>query len=200
MSSAIHVMPLFGPSSWIDLKSTMEKAWRVCFLATPMDWWGGTSVPHRAMPSAVGRPHQVAHGGPAMIQLPLVFDIWYFCKVFLHKQRSPSTNGTRSIININHYLCCCLLPFLVQCWWSKLIVKDHQQAPPHWTFARPKQSRKTKIHVQQGIKRYDANIKGIPSHTSYLEDFEVSTMSPWVVEKWNSFDTKSSLYPMEFFL
>jgi hypothetical protein len=28
-------------------------------------------------------------------------------------------------------------------------------------------------------------------------DFEVATMTPWAVEKWNGFDTKSSLSPMK---
>jgi hypothetical protein len=51
--------------------------------------------------------------------------------------------------------------------------------------------------MKQDFKRYDANIKDIPSHTSYLVDFEVSTMSPWVVEKWNGVGTKSSLSPMK---
>ena len=50
--------------------------------------------------------------------------------------------------------------------------------------------------MKQDFKRYDANIKDIPSHTSYLVDFEVSTMLPWAVEKWNSIDTKSSQSPM----
>ena len=54
--------------------------------------------------------------------------------------------------------------------------------------------------MKQDFKRYDANIKDIPSHTSYLVDFEVSTISPWAVEKRNGCDTKSSLSPYEAYL
>jgi hypothetical protein len=83
----------------------------------------------------------------------------------------------------------------------KIDVLGPSKASPHWTFAHPEQSGKTKIQVQldmkQDFKRNDTNIKDIPSHTSCLVNFEVATMSSWAVEKWNSFDTKSSLSLMK---
>ena len=59
---------------------------------------------------------------------------------------------------------------------------------------------KVQLDMKQDLKRYDASIKDIPSHSSYLVDFEVSTMSAWAVEKWNGFDAKSSLSHHEAYL
>ena len=49
----------FEPSILHRLATNGGMSLRVCFLATPIDWWGGTGGPHRAMPR-VGRAHHVA--------------------------------------------------------------------------------------------------------------------------------------------
>jgi len=67
--------------------------------------------PHRSTLGGLGQPHQVAHCGPALLRLLLVLDFLVHVYSFLHKQRSPSTSGNRSIININHYYGVDLLPF-----------------------------------------------------------------------------------------
>ena len=56
--------------------------------------------------------------------------------------------------------------FYVGFWWLKLGIKDHQQAPPHLLFARPRA--KVYVIMKYDFKRYDASIKVIPCHSSYL--------------------------------
>ena len=77
-------------------------------------------------------------------------------------------------------------------------LKDHQQVPPHLIFARPRA--KSYVTMKHDFKICDASIKVIPCHSSYLWIFEVSTLSPWVVEKWNGLDTKASLPNYEAYL
>ena len=55
-------------------------------------------------------------------------------------------------------------------------LKDHQQAPPHLFFTRPRA--KSYVTMKHEFKKCDASIKVIPCHSSYLWIFEVSTMSP----------------------
>jgi hypothetical protein len=88
--------------------------------------------------------------------------------------------------------------FYVGFWQLKLCIKDRQQAPPHLLFACPQA--KLCVTMKYDFKRYDASIKVIPCHSLYMWIFEVSTMSPWAVEKWNGYDTKSSLSLYEAYL
>ena len=77
-------------------------------------------------------------------------------------------------------------------------LKDRQQAPPHLFFAPPRA--KSYVTMKDDFKRCDASIKVIPCRSSYLWIFEVSTMSPWAVEKWNGLDTQASLPNYEAYL
>jgi hypothetical protein len=88
--------------------------------------------------------------------------------------------------------------FYVGFWQLKSCIKDHQQAPPHMLFACPRA--KLFVTMDHDFKRYDACIKIIPCHSLYLWIFEVYTMAPWAVEKWNGCDTKSSLSLYEAYL
>jgi hypothetical protein len=120
--SMVSQQSMWSLFSALHLELTWNQWWRrlgSVFLALGVDQWCGRG-PWGARRHQVGLlPHPVGLDPPTTSTCLLMLDIWHFCIVFLHEQSSPSTSGTRSIININHYLCCCLLPFLVQCWWSK---------------------------------------------------------------------------------
>ena len=50
--------------------------------------------------------------------------------------------------------------------WLEVDVNDRQQVPPHLLFTRPRV--KVKVTMKHDFKRYDASIKVIPCHSSYL--------------------------------
>ena len=47
-----------------------------------------------------------------------------------------------------------------------MCVKNRQQTPPHLVFARPRAN--LKGTMEHDFQRYDASIKDIPCHSSYL--------------------------------
>jgi hypothetical protein len=99
----------------------------------------------------------------------------YFCSNFLHTNKTPCTSGTRWIVNINHHLCCCLLPF----WcnvdgqnWNFMTVNKLPHTKPLLVPSKAGKQRFKCNLIWNKTSRYDANIKNIPSHTSYLVDLK----------------------------